>query len=65
MWIQLSSSHPRPVPVLTIIDASTKLMAVRVLNSEQTDDFISALERGQRMELRSSEILELRPWYLP
>ncbi len=46
MWIQLSTEHTRPTPVLTIIDSSTKLMAARVLNSEQTNDFISALERG-------------------
>ena len=46
MWIQLSTEHTRPTPVLTIIDSSTKLMAARVLNSEQTTDFISALERG-------------------
>ena len=46
MWIQLSTQHTRPTPVLTIIDSSTKLMAARVLNSEQTTDFISALERG-------------------
>ena len=46
MWIQLSTGHSRPIPVLTVIDSSTKLMAARVLNSEQTSDFISTLERG-------------------
>ena len=50
VWIHLPRIHnghkPQAVPVLSMIDATTKFMSARVIDSEQSDDFIRGLERG-------------------
>ena len=50
VWIHLPGVSERdagrPVPVLSLVDAGTKFMAARVLQSEQALDFIQALERA-------------------
>ena len=40
------TKQDKTIPILAIMDANTKLMAARVLDSEKTPDFIQALERA-------------------
>ena len=52
LWISTNSHNKqdtkqdKTIPILAIMDANTKLMAARVLDSEKTPDFIQALERA-------------------
>ena len=49
LWIHQprdSATTARGIPILAIIDSTTKLMAARVIPMEKSEDFLKALERG-------------------
>ena len=69
LWVHLptfnSNSKPQPVPVISVIDTSTKLMAARVIQNEQTPELIQALERAWIRHFGPPSTLqvdELRGW---
>ena len=44
--VQQDGKKPHPVPILSIVDATTKFMTARVIPKEQSDDLITAFERS-------------------
>ena len=68
LWIHQprdSATTARGIPILAIIDSTTKLMAARVIPMEKSEDFLKALERGWIRHFGTPTILQVddhRAW---
>ena len=63
VWIHPPRQHgrdkPPPIPVLSIVDTTTKFMAARILSREQSEHLIQAFERGWTRFFGPPAILQL------